>query len=152
MGLSRAINLLISFPWQVNWYYWNLRQNGEITNVYVAVTSQHVIWNSWLLNTLIVAIKIVATLQTPYKHTTCISRWNDVETVVSTSCQRGTHVCLQGMASPWGPTLCFFISFRRTMDIWWPYCIDYKPFSYRRYIFVIFIWISRNQIFKLHEF
>ena len=33
----------------------------------------------------------------PCKHTTCIPRWNDSETVLSTSLQRGTHVvCLQG--------------------------------------------------------
>ena len=31
----------------------------------------------------------------PYKHTTCISRWNDEKTVVFTSFQRETHVvCL----------------------------------------------------------
>ena len=28
----------------------------------------------------------------PYKHTMCIPRWNDVETTVSTSFQRGIHV------------------------------------------------------------
>ena len=28
----------------------------------------------------------------PYKHTTYIPLWNDVETVASTSFQRGTHV------------------------------------------------------------
>ena len=28
----------------------------------------------------------------PYKHNRCIPRWNDVETVVSTSFQRGIHV------------------------------------------------------------
>ena len=28
----------------------------------------------------------------PYKHTTWIPRWNDVETVVSTSFQREVHV------------------------------------------------------------
>ena len=28
----------------------------------------------------------------PYKHIMCISRWNDVETVVSTSFQLGVHV------------------------------------------------------------
>ena len=28
----------------------------------------------------------------PYKHTTCIPRWNNVKTVVSTSFQRGIHV------------------------------------------------------------
>ena len=33
----------------------------------------------------------------PYKHTTCIPRWNDVETTVPTSFQHGIHgVCLQG--------------------------------------------------------
>ena len=33
----------------------------------------------------------------PYKHTTWIPRSNDVETIVSTSFQRGVHVvCLQG--------------------------------------------------------
>ena len=33
----------------------------------------------------------------PYKHSTSIPRWNDVETVVSTSFQRGIHVkCLLG--------------------------------------------------------
>ena len=32
----------------------------------------------------------------PYKHTTCIPHWNDVETVVSASFQRGIHVvCLK---------------------------------------------------------
>ena len=31
----------------------------------------------------------------PYKHTTSIPRWNEVETTVSTSFQRGIHVvCL----------------------------------------------------------
>ena len=31
----------------------------------------------------------------PYKHTPCIPRWNDVETVLFTSFQRGIHVvCL----------------------------------------------------------
>ena len=31
----------------------------------------------------------------PYKHTTCIPSWNDLETIVSTSLQRGIHVvCL----------------------------------------------------------
>ena len=34
-------------------------------------------------------------LELPYKHTTRIPRWNDVETAVSTSFQRGIHVvCL----------------------------------------------------------
>ena len=34
-----------------------------------------------------------------YKHSTCIPRWNDVETVVSTSFQRGIHVkCLWGLS------------------------------------------------------
>ena len=36
----------------------------------------------------------------PCKHTTCISRWNELETVVSTSLQRGIHVVsLQGFSS-----------------------------------------------------
>ena len=36
----------------------------------------------------------------PCKHTTCISRWNEVETVVSMSLQRGIHVVsLQGFSS-----------------------------------------------------
>ena len=34
----------------------------------------------------------------PYKHSTCIPRWNGVETFVSTSFQRGIHVvCLLGL-------------------------------------------------------
>ena len=38
----------------------------------------------------------------PYKHTACIPRWNDVETIVSTSFQRGIHlVCLQGRMIMW---------------------------------------------------
>ena len=33
----------------------------------------------------------------PYKHSTCIPRWNDAKTTISTSFQRGIHVvCLQG--------------------------------------------------------
>ena len=31
-------------------------------------------------------------LELPYKHTTWIPRWNDVETAVSTLFQRGIHV------------------------------------------------------------
>ena len=44
---------------------------------------------------------VTSALLRPYKHTTWISRWNDVETVVaSTSFQRGIHmVCLQGFYS-----------------------------------------------------
>ena len=38
---------------------------------------------------------IVYLVHIPYKHTTWILRWNDVETVVSTSFQRGIQaVCL----------------------------------------------------------
>ena len=43
-----------------------------------------------------------------YKHTTCIPRWNDVETTASTSFQLGIHmVCLQGGRSThlwWEPS------------------------------------------------
>ena len=44
-----------------------------------------------------VSFKGVWFYQQPYKHTTCIPRWNDVETAASTSFQRGIHVvCLKG--------------------------------------------------------
>ena len=44
-----------------------------------------------------VSFKGVWIYQQPYKHTTCIPRWNDVETAASTSFQRGIHVvCLKG--------------------------------------------------------
>ena len=36
--------------------------------------------------------KFLLHLPNPYKPTTCISRWNDVETVISTSFWRGIHV------------------------------------------------------------
>ena len=36
-----------------------------------------------------------------YKHNACIPRWNDVETTVSTSFQRGIHVACLYSASAW---------------------------------------------------
>ena len=42
---------------------------------------------------LIIHLGIVPLLwRAPYKHTTCIPRWNDIETTVSTSFQLGIHV------------------------------------------------------------
>ena len=35
----------------------------------------------------------------PYKHTTCISRWNDLKTIISASFERGIHVvCVHGIS------------------------------------------------------
>ena len=33
----------------------------------------------------------------PYKHTTWIPRWNDMETVISMSFQRGIHIVFVGL-------------------------------------------------------
>ena len=58
-------------------------------------------------------------LSYPYNHTMWIPRWNDVETAVSTSFQRGIHVvCLQGFYFEF-PFCCFnlnllFLSLRNT--------------------------------------
>ena len=50
-----------------------------------------------VFSNILVLYQIIFCVHTPHKHTTWIPHWNDVETTVSTSFQRGIHVvCLQG--------------------------------------------------------
>ena len=51
--------------------------------------------NTFLFSKIMVVLNIGILYMLPYKRTTWIPRWNDVEKVVSTSFQRGIHVvCL----------------------------------------------------------
>ena len=60
---------------------------GLLTNVFPKTLQQ--------IYACILAIYRIKVTTEPYKHTTWIPRWNDVETVTSTSFQRGIHVvCL----------------------------------------------------------
>ena len=77
---SNCIKLLftINTPWEATckncWKTaWTLSQPSESANYLLTLFTRNV----------------------PYKHTTCIPRWNDVEMTVSMSFQRGIHmVCL----------------------------------------------------------
>ena len=70
----------------------------------------------------------------PYKHTTCIPRWNDVETTVFTLFQRGIHVlCLR---------IYWKITFKGTYSGFWK--IARQLLKCDKQMYKILLWIRSN--------
>ena len=80
--------------------------SASIPHIMDVVVEIFLIWRFFLISGKTFQLIFMNSL--PYKHTTCIPHWNDVDTVVSTLFQRGIHVvCLSGICYHYFRVSCF---------------------------------------------